>query len=191
MASENLLIAAGLLLILAGIFGGGFEVQKIKIPTLGNLLRVISCGVGIGLILLSISMQTGLHDKTTITPAAAALHDKEQPSASIQFVIFDELTQQGIASGQSEQALIRINGKSIGTLTVNEQFPNSEVVVTVPNEGQHSFAIEATARFRINKDLIEVNCYGVGMINVKARDRFLFEVRYDENGPCLAWLEER
>ena len=195
MTTHVALLLFGAVLLLIAIVGGGFEIQNLKIPKVQILPRILAAIGGILFMLLGMTFRDGPDTRNgneILLSLAPDVQLRRQTSPrKIQFVIFDELQAQHIAAGQSEQALIRINGSSVGTLTVNEHFPSSELIVTVPNEGHHSFVIEATAVFRINNKLTEVSCYGIGTIDVEPGSRFLFEARYDERGPCLAWLERR
>jgi hypothetical protein len=50
----GLLVGAGVLLILASLFGGGLEIKEIKIPTITLRARLLSFVVGTGLIALAI-----------------------------------------------------------------------------------------------------------------------------------------
>jgi hypothetical protein len=189
-----LLLEGGLLLI--AILGGGFEIRELRIPKVERLPPRILAGIG-GLLFVILGMSVGAasdsrSEKEGLPRLLAHDQPKSQESPRIRFVIFDELEPHHIASDHREQAAIRIDGIPVGTLTVNEYFPKSELIVHVANEGQHSFAIEATAIFRINNTLAEVNCFGTGTIDVATDSRFLFESRYDpRGGPCLAWLEKR
>ncbi len=178
----------GGLLILIGLLGGGFEIKELKIPRVGGLCRVMAAMAGIVFILLGIFII-----EPTIRPKSeSSLPSPTQPSKRVHFTIFDKLEPDLIERGQSEKAILRIDGNLVGHLTVDDRFPQSELHVTVANEGQHSFAIEATAVFLIDGKLTQVDCYGTGMIDVVEGSRFLFEARYDEKGgPCLAWLERR
>ena len=195
MSTHIALLLFGAVLMLTAIVGGGFEIHQLKIPKVERVPRILA-GIGGALFLtLGMTISDGRESRGDEVPfprLLASTQSRGQMAHQIQFVIFDELESHHILSGQSEQALIRIDGVPVGTLTVNEHFPKSELIVNVANEGQHSFAIEATAVFRINNKLTEVNCYGTGMINVASGNRFLFEARYDpRGGPCLAWMERR
>lgn len=195
MSTHIALLLFGGILLLIAIVGGGFEIHQLKIPKVEKLPRLLA-GIG-GLLFVILGMSVGdasdSHSEKK-SPLTSNVHDqpRSQVSPRIQFVIFDELEPHHIALGHSEQALIRIDGIPIGRLTVNEHFPRSEIIVNVAGEGQHSFALEATAVFPINNTLTQVNCFGTGMIDAVSGSRFLFEARYDpRGGPCLAWLEKR
>lgn len=178
----------GGLLILIGLLGGGFEVKELRVPTIKWPGRVISTVLGTIFIVLGIGMDFGKQS----TDDDSLSSSPKTPTGMVRFTIFDALESRHIVSGQSEQAVISIDGNPVGKLTVSGHFPRSELIVTVANEGQHSFAIEATAVYDINGKLTGVNCFGTGMIDVVEGSRFIFEARYDEQGgPCLAWLEKR
>jgi hypothetical protein len=186
---EILLVAAGLLLVLAGIFGGGFELQQVKVPVLGGTVRVISFSVGTVLLLMAI----GFHVQSSEASYAPPNDGPSIRGASpVRFIVFDTLSPEQVASGQAEQASISIDGTPNGTLTVNQDFPRAHLGVAVPNEGPHSFAIEAGAVYLDErKELVNVNCFGTGMIDVTEGDLFLFEARVDQAGNCSAWLAEQ
>ena len=194
MNTHIALLLFGAVLMLTAIVGGGFEIHQLKIPKVERVPRILAGIGGAFFLILGVTIGDGRESRggEQVPRLLASAQATGQIARPIQFIIFDELESDHILSGQSEQALIRIDGVPIGTLTVNEHFPKSELVVNVANEGQHSFAIEATAVLPINNRLAEVNCYGTGMINVASGDRFLFEARYDpRGGPCLAWIERR
>jgi hypothetical protein len=191
MTLEILFVAAGLLLVLAGIFGGGFEVQQIRVPVLGTKVRLIACGVGALLLLMAI----GIHAESSNQVKGIVTSEYDRPntrgSPSVRFVIFDTLSPDQVASGQAEQASISIDGTPNGRLTVNKDFPSADLGVVVSNEGQHSFAIEASAVYLQGEQLMEVSCVGTGMIDVTEGSRFLFEARVDQAGNCSAWLAKQ
>jgi len=193
MSTQIALLLFGGVLLLIAIVGGGFEVNQLKIPKVERAARLFAGIGGVLFVILGMSIGDTSASRGESPPRFSAQNEsRNQISSRIQFIIFDELEPHHIASGQSEQALIRIDGIPVGALTVNEHFPKSEMLVNVANEGQHSFAIEATAVFRINNTPMEINCFGTGMIDVVNGSRFLFEARYDpRGGPCSAWIEKR
>ena len=81
----------------------------------------------------------------------------------VYFTIRDEL-----GEGQvSERVRVLINGKEVGTLTVNEYYPTSTVTVAVPDDGPYSYVLEATAVFKDDNQLREIVGMGQGLISVK------------------------
>ncbi|MFQ5822815.1 MAG: hypothetical protein ACE5JB_02040 [bacterium] len=53
-----ILVAAGVLLVVASIFGGGLEIKEIKIPQLHKGARILSAVVGIGFLVLGLRQAT-------------------------------------------------------------------------------------------------------------------------------------
>ena len=119
MTLEILFVGAGLLLVLAGIFGGGFEVQQIKVPVLGGTVRVIAFAVGALLLLMAIGFHVEPADPARRIVSSLNDGPATRGSSAIRFVIFDTLGPEQIASGQAEQASISIDGTPNGTLTAN------------------------------------------------------------------------
>jgi hypothetical protein len=175
-ATMFLLFGGGLLLI--AILGGGFEIREVKIPKVEKGPRILSAVVGV--LSLIVGLIAGVEDTPNEPPY-------EQPkrliSHRIQFSIFDELTNEWI----TEQFKIKIDGHPVGTLSTNKEYPKSEFVVKVDNEGQHSLVVQATA---INNQRLKLNCYRTGMIDVAEGMRFTVGAEYQANGPCLAWMEQ-
>lgn len=138
MPLEFVVFALGALLLLTGIIGGGFELKELKIPPVGRVARVLSTVAGVVLILMGIGMVAQSSPNPLPQPDAA----KIQP-ATATFRIVDEL-----GEGQlSEQVTVLLDGKIVGNLTVNSQFPYSEMAVTVPEAGRYSYTVEAVAYF--------------------------------------------
>jgi len=191
-----LLFGGGLLLI--AIVGGGLEIREIKIPKVGSGPRILSGLLGALFLILGMSIPEQANYPPPVHPVAQTFQPVAQASQPvapssrrIRFVIYDRLIPAMGALDQSEQVRVRINGRVIGTLTVNRSFPEAELDVSVEKEGQHSFAIEGTAVLPISNPPIQVSCYGTGTIEVAEGDRFSVEGRLDDRGSCLAWLEKR
>ena len=141
--------AFGGILVFVAVLGGGFEVKELKVPKVGPGVRVLSAVVG----LLFISLGFGNLDGP-------------QPEAREQSVDFS-LTDQ-LGDGElSEQVTVLMDGKNVGNLTVNDEYPNSQLRVTVPNAGPHSYTAEATAIFNVQGQRVQYNGAGQGMINVQ------------------------
>jgi hypothetical protein len=66
-----------------------------------------------------------------------------------------------------EQVTILVDGKDLGNLSVNEQYPNARLRVAVPEPGQHSYTAEATAVFNVQGTPLQYDGAGQGMINVQ------------------------
>ena len=157
MSSELLSFVVGGLLILIGIIGGGFEVKELKIPKVAWPTRFAALAVGA----FFIGLGANIPDAITEAPFTTPVHAEAQP---VTFTIADRL-----GDGQvSEQVTIVLNGRRVGTLTVNEHYPNSELSVTVPRAGQYSYTAEAAAIFHAEGGLREYFGAGQGVIEVEA-----------------------
>ncbi len=153
MTIEFVAFALGALFLLTGILGGGFELRELKIPRVGWIARTFSTVAGVVLILLGIGMST-----------QSLPENPEAPPAAATFRIIDELGDNQL----SEQVIVLLDGKRVGNLTVSAEFPYSEMTVTVPEAGQYSYTVEATAYFS-NATTGKVFSYtgvGQGMIRV-------------------------
>jgi hypothetical protein len=151
--------AFGAMLLLIGILGGGFEVKELKIPQVGRVPRFLAASVGALFIILGVGMES---KGSSPTPPVSS------PSSAVDFMIHDALGEDQV----SEQITILIDGKSVGTLTVNEYHPNARITVTVPQSGRYSYTAEATAVFHINGRLHPYAGTGQGMIDVKPGKNF-------------------
>lgn len=146
-----------------GVLGGGFEVKELKIPKVGGGVRVLSAIVGVIFIVLGFSGSPptaqgsegpGGHPQVVL---ANTNHDP------VEFFLTDQLGDDEV----SEQVTVLIDGKDVGDLTVNQNYPNSKIRVSVPQTGQHSYTAEATAVFDNQGTSFEYTGVGQGMINVQ------------------------
>ncbi|XWK89164.1 MAG: hypothetical protein U7127_03590 [Phormidium sp.] len=108
------------------------------------------------------------------------------PSQSpVNFSISDDL---GTDIGQvSEQVTVWIDGKMVGTLTVNQDFPQSILRVTVPSSGHHTYTASARATF---KDGIVRTCAGQGTIDVSNGKNFKLLANIGGNNCSVLLAEE-
>jgi hypothetical protein len=184
MSLEYLLIGAGLLLVLAGFFGGGLEVQQIKVPKIGGVLRLLSCLVGL------IFVAVGLYIRAPANKdEAEAGTIKPFYSSPVEFTIYDKLGNGG--ENQSETFEIEIDGKPRGNISTNTVYPESSMLFTVQSEGSHSYYLKAHAEFLAQNKKRTIDCIGEGNIMVKHGSRFLLDANYDEAGSCFAPLIEK
>jgi hypothetical protein len=68
MALKILTFILGSILLLIGIFGGGFQVKELKIPQIGKFSRFLATSLGIFFILISLGLDTPTPSGTTATP---------------------------------------------------------------------------------------------------------------------------
>jgi hypothetical protein len=161
MNIEIAAFAFGGLLVFIGVLGGGFEVKELKVPKVGIGVRVVSVIVGVLFICLGFggamqgSPATRINDNNSVVIAGAP-----EP---VEFTLTDEL-----GDGElSEQVTILVDGKDVGNLTVNQEYPNSRLTITVPKPGQHSYTAEAVAVFNVQGAPVQYAGAGQGMINVR------------------------
>ena len=154
MTLEIVSFILGGLLVLIGIIGGGLEVRELKIPNVKWTTRIFSIIGGLFFISLGIGIQSEV-------PKVVNNQTKSSTNP-VSFTIYDQLGYKQI----SEQITVIINGKVVGTLTVNQHYPTSAITVTVPQEGQYSFTAKAKSVVNIRGKLTEVTGAGQGMINV-------------------------
>jgi hypothetical protein len=72
----------------------------------------------------------------------------------------------------SEQVVILVDGKTVGTLTVNQDFPEAMLKVTVPKPGTYSYTVEAQAVFNNQGNLFGYQGAGQGNISVQSGKQF-------------------
>jgi hypothetical protein len=185
----------GALLLLVGILGGGFEIKELKIPKVGWPPRLVALVAGGCFIVLGIGQNASVNaptspniplvsgdvSKPTPPPPVA----KEEP---VEFSIYDQLGQNEI----SEQVTILLEGRRVGTLTVNEEYPGPAMIsVTVPQTGRYSYTAEATAAFNFNGERRDFACAGQGTINVRRGKSFDLRGSINSSNTLLISLEER
>jgi hypothetical protein len=183
----------GALLLLVGILGGGFEIKELKIPKVGWPPRLVALLAGACFIVLGIGQNASVSappspniplvrgDVSKPTPPVA----NEEP---VEFSIYDQLGQNEI----SEQVTILLEGRRVGTLTVNEEYPGPAMIsVTVPQTGRYSYTAEATAAFDFDGERRDFACAGQGTINVRRGKIFDLRGSINSSNTLLISLEER
>jgi hypothetical protein len=154
MTPEIISFVFGVLLILIGILGGGFEVRKVKIAKVGRGTRLLAVVSGLSFITLGIAIQS-----RDTTPEKVS-------SPPVNFTISDVLGDEQV----SERMTVVIDGRNVGDLTVNEQYPRSTITVTVPQEGKYNYVLDTSAVFK--GDNAELHGVGQGTIDVKPEKAF-------------------
>lgn len=151
----------GALLLAISILGGGFELQELKIPKVGWFPRLVSAFIGMFFIVVGIGLET---------PSVTSSDSSSPPTASTatEFIISDRLGEGQI----SEQVGILIDGKLVGTITVNEHFPESTIRVSVPQSGKYSYTVDAKAVFNVQGEQVAYPGVGQGNIDVQSGDQF-------------------
>jgi hypothetical protein len=107
------------------------------------------------------------------------------PQSAASFNISDHL---GTDMGQvSEQITMIIDEKMVGTLTVNQNYPEASLTVTVPNPGRYPFKADARAVFN---DGVERTCAGEGEVDISDGKSFSIVANLSNNSCSLALLED-
>jgi len=117
-----------------------------------------------------------------LTPALEPDGSNDGP---VDFTIYNSLGEGQI----SEQVTVVIDGKDVGTLTINEHYPNSRLKVTVPKPGQISYSLASAAVLNINGELFEYNGVGQGIINVEQGKDFSLHGSVSGNTWLITMIE--
>jgi hypothetical protein len=178
MDSSTILLGSGVLLVIAGILGGGFAVKEIQVPKLGGVVRVFSTLIGFVLVIFGIGVISGSPKADPASPAVGNL---------AKFNIVDNK----LADAQeSEEVRILLDGKEVGTLSIDSNNTLSTLVVDGASPGVHGYTLLVTMVVSDgdgNKGTLRAN--GMGTINVS--DGKIFRVRGNWDGKSwLPYLEE-
>jgi hypothetical protein len=187
MSVQLLAFFFGILLLFVAIVGGGFELRELKVPRVGWVTRVVSAVVGAFFLVLGFpgitapdgpgipSAQAEAINRAPTTPTAATTATTQAP---VDFVIRDELGEGQI----TEQITVHIDGRMVGTLTVDAVHPSSSLTVTVPKPGAHEYILDSRTTFDDGGQPVEVPGHGSGQIDVRAGASFsvVFEFGTDE-----------
>ncbi|MDQ3929267.1 MAG: hypothetical protein M3328_08985, partial [Chloroflexota bacterium] len=148
---------------------------------LGTVLAAVLAAVISGVFLL---MKPDPRPPVTTTSQSSS--QSSSSSSNVDFTIHDTLGPNQI----SEQVSVSINGRSVGVLTVNEDYPDASLRVTVTGAGYHSYTVDAQAVFMTETgQVFEASGTGQGTINVRDGSRFTFVAHY--SGPTwIVSLEE-
>ena len=161
MSVQVIAFAFGGILLFVGVVGGGFELRELKVPRVGVGVRVLSTIVGLLFVCLGFSEPT--KEGSSVGPERAQQTQPAVKDGPVEFTLTDEL-----GDGElSEQVTVLVDGKDVGNLTVNREYPNSRLLVAVASPGQHSYTAEATAVFDDQGTPVEYAGAGQGMINVQ------------------------
>ncbi len=175
MSVAVLAFVLGGVLLLTGILGGGFEVKELKIPKVGGGARVLSAATGIVFIVVGVVTADARPDPA---PPGPQVNPSPTYASPITFTVEDQLGDRQI----SEKVEVIIDGQLKGTMSVNRDYRDAVLTVTVPHPGRYSYTIRAVAYFEGLDD--EYVGTGQGMINVTAGKKFELEAGISGN----TWL---
>ena len=114
------LLIFGALLLLIGLVGGGFELEKVKVPKVSAVPRVICGALGTGILLYWGARDAGILVRQTPTPAAAG-----QPSVTVTDVLAPVATSTLPAQAQTEPAPISADRSPTSTSPVSHPTESS------------------------------------------------------------------
>lgn len=163
MSPELLLFAVGGLLLITGLVGGGFEMRELKIPRVGRFARVLAAGAGGACIMLGIGLATVEPEAVGKSPATFRIRDELGPNQL------------------SEQVTVVVDGRRVGDLTVNENYPTSELEVTVEEPGRHDYTVSVSS-LELAEDGTVVERDGTGQGSIVVEEGAAFQIAYSESG---------
>jgi hypothetical protein len=170
MSIELVSFVFGGLLVFVGLVGGGFEVKELKVPKVGMGVRVVAMIVGVLFVGLGFATNStnsdkpSMHEVVAPPPVYASQLSASQPEGPVEVMLIDDLGQGEI----SEQVTVLIDGKNVGNLTVNGDYPHSSLRINVSKPGQHSYTAEAAAVFNVNGYPMQYSGAGQGMIDIES-----------------------
>jgi hypothetical protein len=171
MSPTLLLFGAGSLLLVAGLLGGGLEMRELKIPRVGRFARVLATGAGAMCILLGIGMST---------PPEAGPGDNVAKAAEggpVHFTVRDQLGETQI----SEKVTVIVDGRRVGDLTVNADYPESEIEISVDEAGRHDYTVDVSS-VEANVDGSPVERRGTGQGSIVVEPGAGYSVSLSESG---------
>jgi hypothetical protein len=183
MTIELLAFIFGIVLLFIAIVGGGFELRELKVPRVGRVARIVSAVAGV--IFLALGFSGSSVSKSAEPPPASQTPAPTAPPPSpdpVYFAVHDELGELQI----TEQVTVHIDGRMVGTLTVDTVHPSSEVAVTLPEAGRYDYVLRSTTVFDHDGEPVEVPGYGSGQIDVKDGSSFSVVAEVGEQELLLA-----
>jgi hypothetical protein len=172
MNFEILAAMFGGLLLLVAIVGGGFELREIKVPKVGWLARSAAAVVGGILIVFALPEPAPQAYDPPVPPTSTV--SVTTPAPSVDFTIADALGEGQI----TEQIKVHVDGRLVGTLTVDIAHSTSTLTVTVPKAGRYSYTLSSLSTFELDDgEVAEISGYGHGQVDIIAGKAL--EVRYE------------
>jgi hypothetical protein len=185
MTIELLAFIFGIVLLFIAIVGGGFELRELKVPRVGRVARIVSAVAGVIFLALGFSGSSvaGPPGSPPAQPPETRAQTAPAPSPDpVHFTVHDELAELQI----TEQVTVHIDGRKVGTLTVDTVHPSSEVAVTLPEAGRYDYVLRSKTIFDHDGEPVEVPGYGSGQIDVKDGSSFSVVYEFGEQELLLA-----
>jgi hypothetical protein len=182
MTIEIVSFVFGGILLFVGVLGGGFELKELKVPKVGPGVRIMAGLLGI----VFIAVGFGSHSENPAKPRDPdpyVVHAEEP----VEFTVIDDLGQGEI----KEQVSLLIDGKDVGNLTINQDYPHSKIMVTVPHSGQHSYTAEATSTFDTPQGQIQYYGAGQGMIDAQPGKTYSLRASITGSSLFISLMQEQ
>ena len=176
MKMDVLSYVFGIVLLFIAIVGGGFEVRELKVPRVGRVARAVSGVTGVLFLLVGFAVSSVASPNPPPTPPPDFNGDT---AGLIHLTMQDQLGEGQI----TEQIAVHVDGRMVGTLTVDEVNPTSTLTVTLPKAGQYDYSLDSTTVFDDSQGPIEVPGHGAGTLD--ARDGAALSVTYEDGGDHL------
>lgn len=177
MKPELLLFAVGGLLLVTGLLGGGFELRELKVPRVGRVARVLATAVGAVCMLLGLGVTNLDNPRRGPDPATAAQISANTATGPVHFTVHDDLGDTQV----SEQVSVIVDGRHVGDLTINGDFPTSNLDISVDQPGRHDYTLGASSEeLAADGSVVERDGTGQGTIMVEAGESF--HVEYADSG---------
>ena len=181
MTIQVVLGALGALLLLTAVLGGGFELRELKVPRVGRIARGVAGILGGVCVLFAIAL-TGLDDAAhanrtpNSNPGPSAGHD--QP---VQQPVHIELTDELGDNQVSEQVSVVFDGRKVGDLKVDADYPTAQLEITLPAAGRYDYTIASDSQELADDGTVnEITGSGSGSVTVA--DGNVFDVELADNG---------
>jgi hypothetical protein len=183
MNTELLLTALGALLVLTAIVGGGLEVREFKIPKIGRVARAAAGLSGLVCIFLAIGLASVATEDTpgggpmvinNIPKPAEASAAETRP---LKLRLHDELAGDQL----TEQVDVVFDGRHVGDIKVNADFPTGMIELTVPKAGSYDYTLQSTTEELLD-DGSTIVVAGSGQGHVSVGGDADFDVQFADSG---------
>jgi hypothetical protein len=185
MNSELLLTALGALLVLTAIVGGGLEVREFKIPKIGRVARGASGIAGLLCILFAISLASVAVDDPGPVPMVVhnvPADNRTDDARPVKVRLHDELGEGQI----SEQVSVVFDGRNVGDIKVNADFPDGMIEVTAPKPGAYDYTLSSVTEEVLSDGSVGViQGAGQGRVTIDADADFAVSLADSGNGRAL------
>jgi hypothetical protein len=175
MTIQVVLGALGALLLLTAVLGGGFELRELKVPQVGRVARGVAGLLGAVCVLFAIGLaelDDAAHANRGSSPTQPPSHDRP-----VHVALTDEL-----GEGQvSEQVSVVFDGRNVGDLKVDADYPTAQLEITLPQAGRYDYTLASDTQ-ELADDGRQNEITGSGTGSVLVADGDQFDVEMADNG---------